>query len=154
MPCFHPYQPAVMAAAVAVRARIMPSMAGFGEGGDRGGLGDGVRGGNVLRVDGGPWADVDTRRATFARRRDALHAWLSERGIPHTVPGGAFYQPLPLPTGTDSFDAAMSLLDDGVAVVPGRAFVESAEPFLRMSFTADIPTLLKGLAIIERRFLK
>lgn len=81
-----------------------------------------------------------------------MHAWLVERGIPHSIPGGAFYQPLPLPSGTDSFEAAMSLLDDGVALVPGRAFVESAEPFLRMSLTADIPTLLDGLAVVEQRF--
>jgi aspartate/methionine/tyrosine aminotransferase len=102
----------------------------------------------------GPWADVDSRRETFARRRDAVHAWLGEQGIPHTLTGGAFYQPLPLPVGTDSFEAAMSLLDDGVALVPGRAFVESAQPFLRMSLTADIPTLLDGLAIVEQRFWK
>lgn len=96
----------------------------------------------------GPWDEVALARTTYASRRDAVDKWLTGKGIPHTRPSGAFYQILPLKAGADSFTTAMDLIGAGVALVPGTAFKESSEPFLRMSLTAEIPALLSGLEIV------
>jgi aspartate aminotransferase len=98
----------------------------------------------------GPWDEVSLARKTYAARRDAVDLWLKDNGIPHTRPSGAFYQILPLRAEADSFTTAMNLIESGVALVPGSAFKESGEPFLRMSLTAEIPELLAGLQTLQR----
>jgi aspartate/methionine/tyrosine aminotransferase len=41
-----------------------------------------------------------------------------------------------------------------VALVPGNAFVEAEDPFLRLSYTADTPVLIAGLEIYTKHVWK
>lgn len=99
----------------------------------------------------GPGQELSHRRRVFRERRDAVHGYLSEHHIPHTVPRGAFYQILPLPDGHDSMAEALALLREGVAVVPGTAFGEPDGPFLRLCLTAQTPTLIAGIDLVRQR---
>lgn len=102
----------------------------------------------------GPWDDVVHRRELLGARRDTVTNWFAEHFIPHSRPSGAFYQVLPLPQGSDSFQTAQELLELGVALVPGSAFVEGQDPFLRLSYTADTRELIAGLEIYAKHVWK
>ncbi len=59
---------------------------------------------------------------------------------------GAFYACVRLPSGGDSLAAALELVEHrGVAVVPGRAFGDSLEGWLRLSWVAPIEQVEEGL---------
>lgn len=95
----------------------------------------------------GSWSHIEDIHCSLKKRSEAVTGWLTDRGIPHTTPRGAFYQALPLAAGADSLSVANQLLDDGVALVPGTAFFEGATPFLRMSLIRAESELLRGLEI-------
>jgi aminotransferase len=63
-------------------------------------------------------------------------------------PDGAFYALIPLneKTGRDSVPAAARLLEEErVVTVPGRAFGESAEGWLRLSWVVEQAEMEEGL---------
>jgi aminotransferase len=67
-------------------------------------------------------------------------------------PDGAFYVfPSIKSTKMKSFDFALKLLQEtSVAVVPGDAFSEFGEGYVRISYAASIETLEEGLDRIEQ----
>jgi len=79
------------------------------------------------------------------RRRLVLHAF-REIGLPCSEPRGAFYAfPEIKGTGLSSEDFAQQLLkEEKVAVVPGNAFGEQGEGFIRCSYAASVDTLTEA----------
>ena len=98
--------------------------------------------------------DEDVRRMRDSyneRRRFVLHM-LDEMGIPCFEPLGAFYVfPCIREFGLSSEEFANRLLaEEKVAIVPGTAFGDSGEGFLRISYAYSIDNLRKALTRLSR----
>ena len=96
--------------------------------------------------------DVRRMRESYDERRRFLVNALNEMGLPCFEPKGAFYV---LPNisayGMTSEEFARRLLEqERVAVVPGTAFGECGEGFLRISYAYSIDNLKKALDKIEK----
>ena len=91
------------------------------------------------------------REAYNQRRRFLMHAF-KEMGLPCFEPFGAFYVfPCITEFGMSSDDFAMRLLEEEhVAVVPGTAFGECGEGFLRISYAYSIEDLKVALERLGR----
>jgi aspartate/methionine/tyrosine aminotransferase len=89
-------------------------------------------------------------RETFHQRRDHLLALLRSSGLRCITPEGAFYTMLDVSPFGSSMEVAEAILEGGVVTVPGNAFGDEAEGFLRCSFCADLPVLAEGVKRIER----
>ena len=76
---------------------------------------------------------------------------LNEMGLDCHSPGGAFYVfPDIRKTGLSSKDFAMKLLEEeGVAAVPGTAFGESGEGFLRCCYATSLEELKLAMDKME-----
>jgi len=94
-------------------------------------------------------------RDSYHRRRDFVVARLNEMGLDCHLPGGAFYVfPDIRNTGLSSQDFAMRLLEaEDVAAVPGDAFGQAGEGFLRCCYATSFEELKTAMNRIER-FLK
>ncbi|MBA3441013.1 MAG: pyridoxal phosphate-dependent aminotransferase [Pyrinomonadaceae bacterium] len=85
-------------------------------------------------------------RHTFRERRDSLLALLaSELQLHAVMPDGAFYTMLDTRDYGDSMIVAETMLQHGVITVPGRAFGEEGEGFLRLSFCVEQSALAEGV---------
>lgn len=91
------------------------------------------------------------REAYNQRRRFLMHAF-KEMGLPCFEPFGAFYVfPCIKEFGMSSDDFAMRLLEEEhVAVVPGTAFGDCGEGFLRISYAYSIEDLKVALERLGR----
>ena len=96
--------------------------------------------------------DVRRMRESYDERRRFLVNALNERGLPCFEPKGAFYVfPNISAYGMTSEEFARRLLEqERVAVVPGTAFGECGEGFLRISYAYSIDNLKKALDKIEK----
>ncbi|MCC8060451.1 MAG: aminotransferase class I/II-fold pyridoxal phosphate-dependent enzyme [Clostridiales bacterium] len=94
---------------------------------------------------------VHMRESYDQRRRYLLHAF-EEMDIPCFEPLGAFYVfPNISRFGMTSEAFAMRLLEEEkVAVVPGTAFGDSGEGFLRVSYAYSLKSLKEALGRMER----
>jgi aminotransferase len=100
-------------------------------------------------------ASLAAHRPVYAERRRALLAGAARHGIELIPPEGAFYAlvRLPPPWADDSLVAAELLLErERVVTVPGRAFGDGAEGWLRISWGVEPDALADGLARIARFF--
>jgi aminotransferase len=100
-------------------------------------------------------SDVVEMVADYNRRRKFIVKGLNEIGLPCFEPKGAFYAfPSITPTGLTSEEFSERLLqEEKVAVVPGSAFGQCGEGFVRCCYAtslADIEEALKRMA----RFVK
>jgi len=84
------------------------------------------------------------------RRRYVLHR-LNEMGLPCFTPKGAFYVfPDIRGFGLSSDEFSIRLLnEEKVVVVPGNAFGESGEGFIRISYAYSLEDLKKALGRVE-----
>ena len=100
-------------------------------------------------------ADIEEMRGQYDMRRRLLVDGLNRMGLDCFSPEGAFYVfPSIRSTGLSSSDFCMRLLEaERVAVVPGDAFGESGEGFVRISYSYSVNHLLEALKRIDR-FLK
>jgi LL-diaminopimelate aminotransferase len=74
----------------------------------------------------------------FRRRRDAAVGALREAGFDVPSPAASMYVWVPLPGGAASEPwARRLLLEEGVAVLPGRSLGEGGEGFLRIALTCS-----------------
>ena len=91
-------------------------------------------------------------RDSYHQRRDFVVGRLNEMGIDCHSPGGAFYVfPDIRKTGLTSKDFAMKLLEaEDVAAVPGHAFGEAGEGFLRCCYAASFEELKTAMNRMER----
>lgn len=100
--------------------------------------------------------DAVYMRGSYNQRRRYLYHELNRLGLPCFEPEGAFYMfPDIREFGMTSEEFAMDLLEqERVAVVPGSAFGESGEGFVRISYAYSIDELKKALGRIERYIRK
>ena len=96
-------------------------------------------------------SDVAHMRETYDQRRRFLMYKFKELGIPCFEPFGAFYVfPNISKFGMTSEEFAMKLLEkEKVAVVPGTAFGDCGEGFLRISYAYSIDNLKIAMEKIE-----
>lgn len=92
----------------------------------------------------------------YVIRRDYVYERLKEMGFSVVKPNGAFYFFVKLPAPyTNSFEFALSLVKNaGVAVVPGSAFSNFGEGYIRLSFAYSMETLKEALDRMEKFFLE
>ena len=95
--------------------------------------------------------DVLSMREAYDERRRYLLYRFKEMGLPCFTPKGAFYVfPDIRKFGMTSEEFAIRLLKEKkVVVVPGSAFGESGEGFIRISYAYSIDDLKKALARVE-----
>ncbi|MFX4262692.1 aminotransferase class I/II-fold pyridoxal phosphate-dependent enzyme [Pelotomaculum propionicicum] len=98
--------------------------------------------------------------AQYNRRRHLVKQAFQEMGLPCSEPRGAFYAfPDIRSTGLSSEDFAQLLLkEEKVAVVPGNAFGEQGEGFVRCSYSASVNDLTEAFkrmnSFVRRRVNK
>lgn len=85
----------------------------------------------------GPQDHITVMREAYRRRRDIGVTMCQEAGIDVAIPGGAFYLMFPFAPGVDGRQAALALIDEGVAVAPGTAFGDVARSYARLSLGVD-----------------
>lgn len=97
-------------------------------------------------------ADVERMREAYDQRRKFLLKAFADMEIDCFEPFGAFYVfPSIKRYGMTSDEFAMRLLnEERIAVVPGTAFGDSGEGFLRISYAYSIDSLRFALERIER----
>jgi aspartate/methionine/tyrosine aminotransferase len=87
----------------------------------------------------------------FTRRRELTISYLKRMKISFIKPKGAFYVfPSIREFGLNSEEFADYLLEEArVAVVPGNAFGDSGEGYIRLSFTPPYEEIEQGLKRME-----
>ena len=101
----------------------------------------------------GPQEKVDEMLAEYQRRRDVIVDGLNALpGFTCQKPQGAFYAfPNITGTGKSSSELANFILEQaGVALLPGNAFGEYGEGYLRLSYANSIENIEKGLERIRK----
>lgn len=95
--------------------------------------------------------DVEHMKSEYDMRRRVMVNGFREMGLSCFEPNGAFYVfPNISKTGLTSDDFAMELLyDKHVAVVPGTAFGDCGEGFIRCSYAYSISSIEKALERIS-----
>ncbi|MFD2656195.1 aminotransferase A [Gracilibacillus thailandensis] len=90
-------------------------------------------------------------KKVYQERRDYVYQRLKEMNIKTYLPDGGFYFFVDVShLQKDSFSLALQLVEEAkVALVPGSAFSEYGEGFLRLSYAYDMDTLTEGLDRFE-----
>ena len=103
----------------------------------------------ALQVDPGDMARV------YRKRREYVCQRLDAMGLPYPEPEGAFYVfPCIKSTGLTSEEFCERLLfEEKVATVPGCAFGDSGEGYIRISYAYSLKHLMEAISRIEK-FLK
>ncbi len=102
-------------------------------------------------------ASIEKMRAAYQERRDVIMKGLNEiDGFECLSPEGAFYAfPNITKTGKNSEDLSMYLLDEcGVVTVPGNAFGQYGEGYLRFSFATSVDMIKQGMEKIKEGIRK
>jgi aminotransferase len=95
---------------------------------------------------------VGEMKSDYEKRRNLMHAALSEMGLPCRKPRGAFYMfPYVGDTGLNSQAFCMQLLEaENVACVPGTAFGACGEGHIRCSYAADMGRIKEAMERMAR----
>jgi len=98
------------------------------------------------------YSEVEAMRRSYRRRRNYVVQSLNQIGLDCHMPGGAFYVfPSIKNTGLTSEEFAEQLLiAEKVAVVPGSAFGESGEGYIRCSYATSMEQLQEATKRIQR----
>ena len=96
--------------------------------------------------------EVEIMRQEYDRRRKVIYRGLREMGLPVFEPKGAFYIfPDIRATGMTSAEFCEKLVqEEQVAVVPGSAFGDNGEGFVRISYAASMETIEEALRRMAR----
>jgi aminotransferase len=97
-------------------------------------------------------ADVQEMVRSYDQRRQVIVAGLNTIGLPTFTPRGAFYAFADIRrTGLSSDQFCEELLgQEHVAVIPGNAFGECGEGFVRACYAASMPNIEEALTRMER----
>ncbi len=97
-------------------------------------------------------AAVEMMRQSYEQRMNVIVGRLNAMGLPTFRPGGAFYAFADIrPTGLTSKEFALRLVNEqSVAVVPGDAFGQSGEGFVRACYATALPRLETALERMNR----
>ncbi len=95
--------------------------------------------------------DVQEMTEQYDERRRLIVESLNKRGLTCFEPEGAFYVfPSIQKTGLSSEEFCQQLLKtQHVAVVPGNAFGDSGEGFVRISYAASLENIIEALKRIQ-----
>lgn len=95
--------------------------------------------------------DIETHYQSFKARRNWITAQLNRIGLPTPKPEGAFYVFANIKsTGLSSYDFCVRLLKEKkVCVIPGTAFGESGEGFIRISYAYALDDMKEAISRIE-----
>lgn len=95
---------------------------------------------------------VEQMKREYNRRREFVVSELNSLGLKCSRPQGAFYVfPCIKSTGLSSMDFSRKLLEEEkVAVVPGTAFGNCAEGYIRISYASSMDNLKEALNRIKR----
>ena len=95
--------------------------------------------------------DIEEMREEYTQRRRFMCDRFNAIGLTCAMPQGAFYMfPCIKSTGLTSDEFCMRLLQEKhVAVIPGNAFGESGEGFVRCCYAASMKNIAKALSRIE-----
>ncbi len=96
--------------------------------------------------------EVEMMRQEYDRRRKVIYHGLKGMGLPVFEPKGAFYIfPDIRATGMTSAEFCEKLVqEEQVAVVPGSAFGDNGEGFVRISYAASMETIEEALRRMSR----
>ncbi|MBY7144521.1 aminotransferase class I/II-fold pyridoxal phosphate-dependent enzyme [Virgibacillus sp. NKC19-3] len=96
--------------------------------------------------------EVLRMKIDYKKRRDYVYNRIVKMGLEVIPPNGAFYIfPSIKKTGLSSTEFMDGLLEEeNVAIIPGNAFTEHGEGFIRISYAQSFDQLEKGLDGIER----
>ena len=97
-------------------------------------------------------SEVERMRSSYLERRNLIVDGFNRIGLPCLLPKGAFYAfPALDGTGLSSMDFARTLLEkEQVAVVPGNAFGDCGEGFIRCSYAASSGDIIEALNRMDR----
>lgn len=100
----------------------------------------------ALAIFGTPGA-LEAHRPHYATQREQLLTVATKQGLTVVMPEGSFYCLLRIPqVGADSIAMAHRLIDEAnVVTIPGKAFGDSAEGWLRLSFLAKPEKMATGI---------
>ena len=101
----------------------------------------------------GPDQSINFMIEKFTQRRNLIHKLLNELpGIECSLPGGAFYTfPNVKNTGMSGSEFAKKCMHEaGVAVVPGTAFGNTAQDYVRFSYAASKDNISEALENIKK----
>ncbi len=98
------------------------------------------------------YPSVEEMKKEYNRRRQFVCAGLNRMGIKVQLPQGAFYVFADISlTGMKSLDFAQLLLkEEKVAVVPGTAFGENFNDYIRISYASGFEQIKEALIRMER----
>lgn len=98
--------------------------------------------------------DVEKNRLAYQQRRDVWIQGCGEVGWKISVPKGSMFIWAPVPTEQDSLSFATELAREaGVIVVPGVAFGECGEGFVRIALVQEVELLREAVRRVQE-FLK
>ncbi len=100
----------------------------------------------------GPLDEVERMVRDYERKRDVIYEEVQRiEGFTMVKPAGTFYAfPNIRKTGMSSEELADKLLNEaGVALLPGTAFGEPGEGFLRISFAGPMEDIVEGMRRIK-----
>lgn len=89
-------------------------------------------------------------RELLRGRRDVMLELLAEAGLACAAPQGAFYLFVDVSRFGPSVAVAERLLEHGLITVPGSAFGEQGEGYLRLSFASEVEVLREGVERLRR----
>lgn len=97
-------------------------------------------------------SDITEMCAEYRRRRNFICSSFNDMGLPCHIPKGAFYAfPYVGDYGMTSRDFSLKLLDEeNVACVPGTAFGQCGEGFLRCSYATNMDEIKEAMIRIGR----
>ncbi len=101
----------------------------------------------------GPDDSINEMMEKFTQRRDLIHKGLNDLpGVECSLPGGAFYAfPKVIGTGMNGAEFARKAMHEaGVAIVPGSAFGETCQNYVRFSFAASRDNISQALENIKK----
>jgi len=101
----------------------------------------------------GPDDSINEMMEKFTARRDMIHQGLNDLpGVTCSLPGGAFYA-FPNVSGTGlsgSEFCKKAMHEAGVAIVPGTAFGQTCQDYVRFSFAASRDNISQALENIKK----
>jgi LL-diaminopimelate aminotransferase len=100
----------------------------------------------------GPQHHVDSMRAVYQKRRDAVVSAFQDIGVALEPPLGSIYVWVPTPEGRSAAAFAAELLEEaGVVVAPGTGYGREGEGYVRISLTVPDSRLQEALERIRGR---
>ncbi|MTD38975.1 pyridoxal phosphate-dependent aminotransferase [Erwinia sp. CPCC 100877] len=101
--------------------------------------------------------DAAIMKEEYRRRRDFVYQQMVDCGFAVAKPSGAFYIFAKIPAGyeQDSMKFCVALAkEEAVAIIPGIAFGQEAEGYVRISYAAEMSVLKEAMIRIQRYMKK